>query len=71
MLAISVYLAIKEAIKAARKENGLSTSFRLDCPATVEKIRMALEDETVKKVKKIAMDDDAKINDGTQWSVTI
>lgn len=69
MLAISVYLAIKEAIKAARKEHGLSTSFKLECPATAEKIRMAFEDATVKKVKNVM---DATVKDNSkEWSVNI
>ncbi|CAL8080403.1 unnamed protein product [Orchesella dallaii] len=52
LLASSIFFAIKEAIKAARKEVGLSPSFRLDAPATVEKIRLACEDEKVARVKE-------------------
>ncbi|TPX43151.1 xanthine dehydrogenase [Synchytrium endobioticum] len=38
----SVYFAIREAIKAARVENGLGDDwFRLDAPATSERIRLA------------------------------
>ncbi|KAL9980565.1 hypothetical protein ACROYT_G009168 [Oculina patagonica] len=39
--AVSVYQAIKNAISAAREEVGLSGSFRLDSPATSERIRMS------------------------------
>ena len=38
-------MAIKEAIKAARAEIGLSGYFRLDSPATVERIRLACGDQ--------------------------
>ncbi|ODN01215.1 Xanthine dehydrogenase/oxidase [Orchesella cincta] len=51
-LAASIFFAIKEAIKAARKEVGLSPLFRFDAPATVERIRLACEDEKVDKVKE-------------------
>ncbi|TPX33019.1 hypothetical protein SmJEL517_g04005 [Synchytrium microbalum] len=41
----SVYFAIREAIKAARIENGLGSGwFRLDCPSTSERIRLACGD---------------------------
>jgi len=40
-LSASVYFAIKEAIKATRKEHGHQTLFRFDCPATAERILMA------------------------------
>ncbi len=41
VLSASIYFAIKDAIKAFRKENGCSSVFRLDCPATVERVRNA------------------------------
>ncbi|KAL3837024.1 hypothetical protein ACJMK2_022415 [Sinanodonta woodiana] len=41
MLALSAYMAIKEAIKSARAGIGLEGYFRLDCPATVERIHEA------------------------------
>ncbi|XP_063040378.1 xanthine dehydrogenase/oxidase [Engraulis encrasicolus] len=43
-LASSVFYAIKEAIATARSESGLSGPFRLDSPATPERIRNACED---------------------------
>lgn len=45
LLSVSVLMAIKEAVKAAREEIGLLGYFRLDCPATVERIRMACGDQ--------------------------
>ncbi|KAH6767678.1 xanthine dehydrogenase 1 [Perilla frutescens var. hirtella] len=47
-LASSVFFAIKDAIIAARAEVGLSDWFRLDNPATPERIRMACIDEFTK-----------------------
>jgi xanthine dehydrogenase/oxidase len=47
-LGASVYFAIREAIKAARLDNGLKGFFRLDCPATSERIRLTCMDELVK-----------------------
>ena len=43
-LASSVFFAIKDALYAARAEEGLSGFFRLNSPATPEKIRMAASD---------------------------
>ena len=48
LLSVSVIMAIKEAIKAARAEIGLTGYFRLDSPATVERIRMACGDQLSK-----------------------
>ncbi|KAJ7988705.1 hypothetical protein DPEC_G00312000 [Dallia pectoralis] len=47
-LAASVFFAIKDAITAARAESGLSGPFRLDSPATSERIRNACEDRFTK-----------------------
>uniref|UniRef100_K1QF67 Xanthine dehydrogenase/oxidase n=1 Tax=Magallana gigas TaxID=29159 RepID=K1QF67_MAGGI len=41
LLAVSVHLALREAVLAAREANGLSGNCRLECPATPERIRMA------------------------------
>lgn len=49
-LATSVFLAIKEAIAAARKEKNLDGNFYLQSPATSARIRMACEDEITEKV---------------------
>ncbi|XP_072545990.1 xanthine dehydrogenase/oxidase [Salminus brasiliensis] len=47
-LAASVFYAIKDAIFAARTESGLTGPFRLDSPATPERIRNACEDRFTK-----------------------
>ena len=49
-LASSVFFAIKDAVIAARKERGLSAVFKMDAPATAERIRMACEDELTKRI---------------------
>lgn len=41
LLSVSVHLALREAVLAAREANGLSGNYRLECPATPERIRMA------------------------------
>ncbi|XP_049867765.1 xanthine dehydrogenase-like [Pectinophora gossypiella] len=50
-LAASVYFAIKEAIKSARVDAGMSPEFVLDAPATCARIRMACEDHITSQVK--------------------
>lgn len=49
-LASSIFFAIKEAIAAARKDEGLSTHFSLTSPATSARIRMACQDRFTDKV---------------------
>lgn len=49
--AVSVFFAIKDAIKSARSDAGLSGNFRLDSPATPERIRMACPDMLSKMVR--------------------
>ena len=49
-LAASVFFAVKDAIRWARMERGLSPDFGLDAPATAERIRMACEDHLTDKV---------------------
>lgn len=49
-LASTVFFAIKEAIKAARRDEGLSERFDLISPATSARIRMACLDRFTKKV---------------------
>ncbi|XP_064622273.1 xanthine dehydrogenase/oxidase-like [Lineus longissimus] len=51
ILSNSVFLAIKEAILARRRENGLTGIFRLNAPATSEKIRMACGDKLIESAK--------------------
>jgi len=52
-LAASVFWAIKEAVKSARKDAGVSSSFHLDSPATAERIRLACEDRFVREVAEL------------------
>ncbi len=49
-LAASVLFALREAITAARAESGVSGYYRLDSPATCERIRMACQDKFVQQV---------------------
>ncbi|XP_060077182.1 xanthine dehydrogenase/oxidase-like [Ylistrum balloti] len=51
LLAVSVFYAIKEAILAARKHENLSEDYFFQCPATVERIRMACQDKITQKSK--------------------
>jgi xanthine dehydrogenase/oxidase len=43
VLATSVFLAVKAAVRASRLERGLDGLFRLDSPATVQEVRRACE----------------------------
>lgn len=52
-LASSVLFAIREAIKEARKDAGITPSFTLDAPATAGKIRIACQDHITAKVPTI------------------
>lgn len=52
-LAASVFFAIKDAISAARAESGLSGPFRLDSPASAERIRNACADQFTKLVRDL------------------
>ncbi|MEE6473682.1 hypothetical protein FKM82_010138 [Ascaphus truei] len=47
-LSASIFYAIKEAITSARSETGITGSFRLDSPATPERIRNACIDNFTK-----------------------
>uniref|UniRef100_A0A3Q3WQX2 Xanthine dehydrogenase/oxidase n=1 Tax=Mola mola TaxID=94237 RepID=A0A3Q3WQX2_MOLML len=51
-LAASVFYAIKDAISAARTESGISGPFRLDSPASAERIRNVCSDRFTKLVRK-------------------
>lgn len=55
-LAASIFYAIKDAIAAARKESGLKGPFRLDSPASAERIRNACIDNFTKLVGNEAPD---------------
>jgi xanthine dehydrogenase/oxidase len=45
----SVFFAIRDAIKAARKDNEVAEILELFSPATPERIRLACEDDIVKR----------------------
>ncbi|KAJ8291157.1 hypothetical protein GJAV_G00022040 [Gymnothorax javanicus] len=62
-LAASVFYAIKDAITAARAESGLSGPFRLDSPASPERIRNACEDSFTKLY--------VPADSGTPWAVQV
>lgn len=51
-LAVSVFFAIKDAIKAARAENGITSNFDLISPATSARIRMACQDAITSRVSR-------------------
>uniref|UniRef100_A0A4W6FTL7 Xanthine dehydrogenase n=1 Tax=Lates calcarifer TaxID=8187 RepID=A0A4W6FTL7_LATCA len=52
-LASSVFFAIKDAISAARAESGIKGPFRLDSPASAERIRNACTDRFTKLVREL------------------
>ncbi|KAM3585325.1 uncharacterized protein V6R79_014495 [Siganus canaliculatus] len=64
-LAASVFYAIKDAISAARAESGLSGPFRLDSPASAERIRNACSDRFTKLCPP------AEPGSFTPWSVRV
>lgn len=45
-----MFFAIKDAICSARSDAGIPIEFRLDSPATAERIRMACVDQFTKQV---------------------
>jgi xanthine dehydrogenase/oxidase len=47
-LGSAAFFAIREAVRAYRLENGQTGYFRMDSPATPERIRMACEDGMTK-----------------------
>ncbi|KAG8443857.1 hypothetical protein GDO86_009156 [Hymenochirus boettgeri] len=62
-LSSSVFYAIKEAITSARAESGISGRFRLDSPATPERIRNACVDDFTKLC--------AISEPGTPWAIRV
>lgn len=62
-LAASVFFAIKEAIKSARLDANVDPNFKLDAPATCERIRMACEDHITNQVKPTIM------KTGNPWNI--
>eukprot|EP01135_Chromosphaera_perkinsii_P009387 Nk52_evm63s1737 gene=Nk52_evmTU63s1737 len=65
-LGFSVFMAIKEAICAARKDNGESAMFDLNVPATPERIRMACGDRFARQFPKAPPSEDKK-----RWNIQI
>ncbi|XP_042880077.1 xanthine dehydrogenase/oxidase-like [Penaeus japonicus] len=65
LLATSVFYAIKQAVASARADQGFSPVFRLDSPATAERIRMACQDSLTQKIEP------AVLNNEKPWSVTV
>ncbi|XP_078341833.1 xanthine dehydrogenase/oxidase-like isoform X2 [Crassostrea virginica] len=53
LLGASVHFALREAVNAARSDQGLSDNYKLACPATPEVIRMGCAGPIVKKVDAI------------------
>ncbi|XP_038073117.1 xanthine dehydrogenase/oxidase-like [Patiria miniata] len=52
-LASSIFFAIKDAIQSARDDAGIPRAFRLDSPATAERIRMACQDQFTKQIAQV------------------
>jgi len=52
-LAASVFFAIKKAIRSARRDAGAPLHFKLDSPATAERIRMACEDKFTRELPEL------------------
>ncbi|CAL4058678.1 unnamed protein product, partial [Meganyctiphanes norvegica] len=71
LLAASVLYALKQAVASVRKEQGVTTVngpnavFRMDSPATAERLRLACQDSITKKIKP------AEPGTFTPWSVTV
>ncbi|XP_025414020.1 xanthine dehydrogenase [Sipha flava] len=64
-LSSSIFFAIKNAIYSARKDAGITGYFRLDAPATVEKIRMSCQDTIIDKLEKY------ETNTEDSWSIIV
>ncbi|KHJ92816.1 hypothetical protein OESDEN_07284 [Oesophagostomum dentatum] len=60
------FFAIREAIRSYRQERGLNGYFRFDAPATPEQIRLACEDDILRKVPELP-----KAGTYTPWTVTL
>ena len=66
MSGISVHLALKSAIAAARQDVGLTEPFRLDSPATPDRVRLACADDITKLTAETPSGGDCK-----HWAVVI
>ncbi|XP_060840095.1 xanthine dehydrogenase isoform X2 [Rhopalosiphum padi] len=64
-LSASIFFAIKNAIYSAREDAGVTGYFRLDAPATVEKIRMSCKDNITEKLEKY----ETKVADS--WNIIV
>ena len=49
-----MYFAIRDAVSAAREERGFGVDFRLDVPATYERIRMACADSCTQAATSVS-----------------
>ncbi|XP_063588837.1 xanthine dehydrogenase/oxidase-like [Penaeus indicus] len=65
LLATSVFQAIKDAVGAARETQGLDRAFRLDSPATAERIRVACQGPLLRKIPPV------ELGSKKPWSVTV
>ncbi|QQP50707.1 Xanthine dehydrogenase [Caligus rogercresseyi] len=62
-LASSVYFALREAIRSYREDRGLYDFFKLDVPATPERIRMLCSDEFTALITPLGQ------NEKNKWSL--
>ncbi|XP_076044857.1 xanthine dehydrogenase/oxidase-like [Oratosquilla oratoria] len=65
LLATAVFLALRDAVAARRKDFGLKEDFQLNSPATVERLRLACKDHLSEQVPKIEQGSFAP------WDVTV
>ncbi|CAB4069123.1 XDH [Lepeophtheirus salmonis] len=66
-LAASVYFAIKDALKYARKENNEDIIFNLEIPATSERIRLASNDWIISKIPPLSLSSSGN----KPWSIQV
>ena len=52
LMASCIFFAIRDAVRAAREENGVHDIFSLDIPVTSQDIRLACQDHMTDKVKQ-------------------
>lgn len=71
LLAASIFYALKQAVSSVRQEQGVTDMsgpnavFRMDSPATAERLRLACQDSITQKIKP------AEPGSFTPWSVTV
>uniref|UniRef100_A0A0N4ZXA3 xanthine dehydrogenase n=1 Tax=Parastrongyloides trichosuri TaxID=131310 RepID=A0A0N4ZXA3_PARTI len=66
-LGSSAFFAIKEAIKAYRKDHGITGYFRMDSPATPENIRLHCSDRIISKINKAT----PNFENVTPWNIQL